>query len=132
VNLPCRNVPTLPTTPTGMWRLCSSQIFLRRPFFETRFKSTASDDETKPFSEALRINVLDAFSSGGAQNKSEITRRDFDFSNLYTRLGEKVTMRPALQGRYRTSQSFSQSDFGGTFTFSTLESYLAADLSTIA
>ncbi len=96
-----------------------------RTIFETRFKVTGSDDETKPFSEALRINVLDAFSSGGAQNKSEITRRDFDFSNLYTRLGEKVTVRAGTQGRYRASQSFSQSDFGGTFTFSTLESYLA-------
>src|SRR5438128_2259176 len=115
------------TSNSANWNVEVVQFSSLSPqtIFETRFKVTGSDDETKPFSEALRINVLDAFSSGGAQNKSEITRRDFDFSNLYTRLGEKVTVRAGTQGRYRASQSFTQSDFGGTFTFSTLESYLA-------
>jgi hypothetical protein len=93
--------------------------------FETRFNVTSSHDETKPFSDATRINVLDAFSSGGAQNRSENTRRDYDFSNLYTRLGEKLTMRAGTEGRYRTNGSFSQSDFGGTFTFSSLDSFRA-------
>jgi hypothetical protein len=93
--------------------------------FETRFNVTSSHDETKPFSDATRINVLDAFSSGGAQNRSENTRHDYDFSNLYTRLGEKVTMRAGTQGRYRTNRSFSETDFGGTFTFSSLDSYRA-------
>ena len=92
--------------------------------FESRFKVTSSHDETKPFSNALRINVLDAFSSGGAQNRSENTSRDYDFGNLYTWLGEKITMRAGTQGRYQTSRSLSQSDFGGTFVFSSLESYL--------
>jgi len=93
--------------------------------FESRFKVTSSRDKTNPLSEALRINVLDAFSSGGAQNNTENKRRDYDFGNLYTRLGEKLTLRAGTQGRYRTSSSFSRNDFGGTFTFSTLESYVA-------
>jgi hypothetical protein len=94
-----------------------------RSIFEARFKLTSTHEETNPLSEALRINVLDAFSSGGAQNRSESTRRDYDFGNLYTRLGEKLTLRAGIQGRYRMSRSFSQNDFGGTFIFSTLESY---------
>ncbi|PYS53431.1 MAG: hypothetical protein DMG13_12615 [Acidobacteria bacterium] len=93
--------------------------------FESRFKATSSHDETRPFSNALRINVLDTFSSGGAQNRSENTSRDYDFGNLYTRLGEKMTMRAGTQGRYRNNRSFSENDFGGTFTFSNLDSYLA-------
>src|SRR5437867_1224219 len=44
--------------------------------FESRFKLTGTRDENRPFSEALRITVLDAFSSGGAQNRSITTRRD--------------------------------------------------------
>src|SRR5207247_8302687 len=39
--------------------------------FEARFKLTSTRDETRPFSEGVRVNVLDAFSSGGAQNRSE-------------------------------------------------------------
>jgi hypothetical protein len=96
-----------------------------RSIFETRFNLTKSHDETQPLSEAVRINVLDAFSAGGAQNRSNNTRRDYDFSNLYTRLGEKITVRAGTQGRYRTNESFSQNDFGGTFTFSTLDAYRA-------
>jgi hypothetical protein len=93
--------------------------------FESRFNITSSHDETNPFSNALRINVLDAFSAGGAQNRAESTGRNYDFSSLYTRLGEKVTVRAGSQGRYRTSRSLSENNFGGTFTFSSLESYLA-------
>jgi len=115
------------TADGSNWNVEVAQFsnFSTRSVFEARFKLTSSHDETNPLSEALRINVLDAFSSGGAQNRSEITRRDYDFGNLYTRLGEKLTLRAGTQGRYRMSRSFSQSDFGGTFTFSTLESYLA-------
>jgi hypothetical protein len=93
--------------------------------FESRFKITTSHDETAPFSDALRINVLDAFNSGGAQNRSEKDERGYEFSTLYTRLGEKVTMRAGSYGQYATRRSSSETNFGGTFTFSSLDSYLA-------
>ncbi len=92
---------------------------------EARLNIHSTGEETIPFSEALRINVLDAFESGGAQNRYERTGRDYDFSSLYTRLGEKVTIRAGSQGRYRTNRSLSETNFGGTFTFSTLDAYLA-------
>src|SRR5207245_8668144 len=59
------------------------------------------------------------------QNGSEFTRHDYDFSNLYTRLGEKLTLRAGTQGRYRASRSSSRNNFGGEFIFSTIDSYLA-------
>jgi outer membrane receptor protein involved in Fe transport len=96
-----------------------------RSILENRLNITTSKSETVPFSSALRVNVLDAFSSGGAQNRADSTGRDYDFTNLFTRLGEVVTMRAGIQGRYRKNRSFSESNFGGTFTFSTLESYVA-------
>ena len=95
--------------------------------FEGRFKLTSTRDETRPFSEAVRVTVLDAFSSGGAQNRSTSTRRDYDFSTLYTRLGEKLTLRVGTQDRYRASRSSSQNNFGGEFTFSTIDSYIAGN-----
>ncbi len=96
-----------------------------RTIHEARVNIHSTRDETTPFSEALRINVLDAFESGGAQNRSERTGRDYDFSSLYTRLGEKATVRAGTQGRYRSSRSLSETNFGGTFTFSNIDAYLA-------
>jgi hypothetical protein len=59
--------------------------------------------------------------------RNQNNERTYDFSNLYTysRLGEKVTRRVGSHGQYLTSRSFSESNFGGTFTFSSLDSYLA-------
>jgi len=65
-----------------MWNLCSSQIFLRGAFLKAASTSLRANDETEPFSNALRINVLDAFSSGGAQNRSEKSERNYDFSSM--------------------------------------------------
>jgi len=99
--------------------------FSARTILETHFKLTSTHDETKPFSDAVRINVLDAFNSGGAQNRTRNTRRDYEYNTLYSRLGEKLTMRSGTEGRYRTNRLFSQDDFGGTFIFSNLQSYIS-------
>jgi hypothetical protein len=93
--------------------------------FETSFAFRDDRAETVPFSDAVQINVLDAFRSGGAQNRSETTRRDYEFSSLYTRLGEKLTVKTGVDALYQTNRSLSEQNFGGSFTFSNLESYLA-------
>ena len=115
------------TADSANWNVELAQFsnLSTQSIFEARFKLTSTRDETRPFSEGVRINVLDAFSSGGAQNGSEFTRHDYDFSNLYTRLGEKLTLRAGTQGRYRASRSSSRNNFGGEFIFSTIDSYLA-------
>lgn len=121
-------LPELASTSRGTdWNVEFVQFSNLSPqsIFESRLNITTSHNETKPFSNALRINVLDAFSTGGAQNTSEKNDRTYDFSNLYTRLGEKVTVRAGSHGQYLTSRSFSENNFGGTFTFSSLDSYLA-------
>jgi len=93
--------------------------------FETTFAFRDDRAETIPFSDAVQINVLDAFRSGGAQNRSKTTRRDYEFSSLYTRLGEKLTVKTGVEGLYQTNLSRSEQNFGGSFTFSNLASYLA-------
>jgi hypothetical protein len=93
---------------------------------EARFELNMAREETVPFSEAVRINVLDAFSGGGAQNRSEETNRRFGFGNMYTRLGDRITLKTGFSGNYRVRRSVSTENFGGTFTFSNLDAYLAA------
>jgi hypothetical protein len=94
-----------------------------RSLYETRFNLSGNHDETKPDTQGLQINVTDAFSTGGAQNHVENTGRTYEFSNLYTRLGEKLTVKTGLSGVYRKNSSISENNFTGTFTFSGLDTY---------
>src|SRR6059036_796353 len=104
-------LPELASTSRGTsWNVEFVQFsnLSARSLFESRLNIITSHDETEPFSNALRINVLDAFSSGGAQNRSEKSERNYDFSSMYTLLGEKVTMRAGSNGQYVTNRSFSE------------------------
>ena len=51
--------------------------------------------------------------------------RTYDFNNLYTQLGERLTIKTGVSVVYRTNESFSENNFTGTFTFSSLDAYLA-------
>ena len=94
-----------------------------RSIYETRFRWSGTRDETTPVSEELRIDVLDAFSNGGAQNRAENTGRTYDLSNLYTRLGEKLTLKTGTAIAYRNIRSVDATNFAGTFTFSSLDAF---------
>ena len=93
--------------------------------YETRFNLSSNRDETEPISEGIRINVIDAFSGGGAQNRAESTSRNYEFSNLYTRLGERLTVKTGVEGAYQTRRSYFEDNFLGTFEFSSLEAFEA-------
>ena len=97
-----------------------------RSIHEARFELNLARNETVPFSESVRVNVLDAFNGGGAQNRNEEANRRFGFGNMYTRLGDRITLKTGFGGNYRIRRSVSTENFGGTFTFSNLDAYLAA------
>jgi hypothetical protein len=96
-----------------------------RSMHEARFQINASDDETTPFSEAVRINVLDAFNGGGAQNRSEDRDRHYEFGNLFTRVGDVITLKTGVEGNYRYQRSYTTNNFNGAFTFSSLDAFRA-------
>ncbi len=108
------------------WNLEVSQFssLSARSLYETRFNFISAHNKTTPATEGLRINVLDAFSSGGAQNRAENTGRTYEFSNLYTRFGETLTLKTGVQGAYGQNSSLSENNFTGTFTFSSLAAFL--------
>jgi hypothetical protein len=119
-------LPERASTTTGNdWFFELKQFSALSPqsIYETRFNVGTSRDETIPALEATRINVLDAFSNGGSQNRSESTGRTYTVSNLYTRLGERLTIKAGMEGISRQSRTYSTSNFGGTFTFSSIEAY---------
>jgi hypothetical protein len=95
-----------------------------RVVHQARFEINDTDDATNPLGEAVQINVLDAFRRGGAQNRAENNDRNYIFGNLYERLGEKLTFKAGTEGVYRKNRSFSKSNFTGSYTFSSLASFL--------
>ncbi len=91
--------------------------------YEMRFAYSSNYEETIPDTEGFRIDVLDAFSSGGAQNRSERYGRIYELGNLYTHLSENLTIRTGVDGRYRKNRAQSTANFNGTFTFSSLDDF---------
>ena len=91
--------------------------------YETRFKVSTSYQETVPETDGVRIDVIDVFSSGGSQNRSERDGRTYEFGNLYTHLGEGTTIRVGVDGIYRKNRAFSTVNFDGTYTFSSLDDF---------
>lgn len=96
-----------------------------RSIYETRFAFTDSRQQTTPLTEGVQIDVLDAFLRGGSQNRSEETGRNYQFGNMFTRVGEQWTLKAGVEGVYQTNRSVSEANFGGAFTFSSLESFVA-------
>jgi hypothetical protein len=96
-----------------------------RSLYETRVSLNTDGTQVVPATDAVRINVLDAFGSGGSQNRNSDKGRRFNFGNLYTRFGEMLTLKTGFDGAYRIERSEAFGNFGGTFTFSSLDDYVA-------
>jgi hypothetical protein len=96
-----------------------------KSLLESRFNLSSDGTVTVPFSTAVQVNVLDAFRTGGAQNHTDLLNRNFEFRSMFTRLGEKFTTKTGIDGVYRQSRLFSEENFGGTFTFSNMNAFLA-------
>lgn len=99
--------------------------FSSRSLYETRFTFNHDRSETIPASDDVRINVLDAFGSGGSQNRNADQGTRYSFGNLYTRFGNGVTLKAGTEGTYRIERSVERGNFGGTFTFSSLADFEA-------
>jgi hypothetical protein len=96
-----------------------------RSLFEAELNAESRTGERIPLSDDVKVNVLDAFNGGGAQNRSEDVKRSYQFDTMYTRLGDVFTIKAGMEAEYQTKRSMSTNNFGGTFTFSSLNAYLA-------
>jgi hypothetical protein len=91
---------------------------------ETRFEVTNTHNTTTPDSQTPTIVVLDAFTSGGAQNKADTSNRSYLFGDtlIYNSMG--LTMKGGIELNYYRNHAFNQTNFLGTYTFSSLGNYL--------
>ncbi|HEX8283995.1 MAG TPA: carboxypeptidase regulatory-like domain-containing protein [Pyrinomonadaceae bacterium] len=94
---------------------------------ETRFQFIRNRSEQDALTDGLAINVFDAFSRGGAtvgDSFNESTRWEVTNTTTQARGAHSLKFGARLRG-IRLSD-FSENNFNGTFTFSSLDEYRAA------
>jgi hypothetical protein len=87
---------------------------------ELRFEYSRDKNQQTPQTTGVTINVLDAFNGGGGQNNSSSRNRSSEFGNLLMYSGSKWMVKIGSTGVLRRDHSFSQNNFIGTWTFSSL------------
>lgn len=110
------------------WNFQLSERGILRPTFisEIRFSYYHNQNSLLPATEALAVNVLDAFNGGGAQNRTRRRNTNLNFGNTI-----RWTVSPALNLQvgsdfiYTDAYSNSETNYLGVFTFSSLADYAA-------
>ncbi len=92
---------------------------------EVRFSYSLDKSNTSSTSQAFGHNVLDSFFDGGAQTTGNTRNQPFEWANLLMYSGKKWTVRTGAQVQYRKNHAFSQSNFVGSCTFSSLADFNA-------
>src|SRR5262249_911963 len=93
---------------------------------EVRFFYYHNQNSSLPITEGYSINVLDAFNSGGAQNRTRRRGTNYNFGNTF-----RWAVRPKLNLTFGTdftdnkNYSSSETNYLGSFVFSSLDEYLA-------
>jgi hypothetical protein len=95
---------------------------------ELRFQMNRNDSDQTPVTQAVSINVLDAFNGGGNSNLSSDETRSYQIANqLRTSRAEgKWQINTGVELNYDQTNSISQSNYLGTYTFSSLQDYCKA------
>jgi hypothetical protein len=97
----------------------------RRFVTNTKFSVNWNDSSITSFSDATTIRVIDNFTTGGAQRKGGRNTRDFMVQSDLDYVRGMHTMRIGVLAQGGTYRSDDSSNFNGTYTFDSIESYLA-------
>ncbi len=100
-------------------------IFNPKLVHEVRFEAQHQTNSTTPRTNAITINVLEAFNSGGGQNRSSSDNWNYEFGNLLMYSTPKWTSKTGLQINSIRNHSESFNNYRGTYQFPSLAAYLA-------
>jgi len=106
--------------------------FIERAIFnpttinELRFRAFRTNSSQEPVTDAIAINVLDAFYGGGAQNRSNNRNLNYNFGDtLRWQVKPPLNLQIGVDATYMKNRSVNENNYRGTFVFSSLEDYLA-------
>ena len=100
-------------------------VLSKRLVHEGRFSYRRDYGRFSPIAQGFAIDVLDAFSAGAAPNKRTDDNRSIEFSDVWMYSGGRWSFKSGAQFVRRLHGNINYSNFGGTFTFSSLADYLA-------
>jgi len=107
------------------FQLRETSLLTPRLVHETRFEIQNTTMSTTPRTNSLTVRVLDAFTSGSAQNLSSGRNRNYEFGNLLMYSSTKWTWRAGLQIVDYRNHSVSYNNYIGSYQFATLDAYRA-------
>ncbi len=91
-----------------------------------QFRMNRNNNRSQPRTNAVAINVLDAFNGGGAQNHSDSHNASYNLQDtLRWTPNAKWNLQFSLNANYQRNSNLSENNYLGTFTFSSLADYLA-------
>ena len=94
---------------------------------EVRFRVNEFTDRRIPFMTGVHILVRDAFARGGATQKAEFGRKQYEFGSLLMFTGSSLAIRVGYDGGHERIGSNSEQNFNGTFEFATLDDFVAGN-----
>jgi len=102
-------------------------IINARMIHEARFRAQHDTNATTAKTQALAVNVIDAFQGGGSTCCPNNSRtNNFEFQDYLTLTLKKHSLKIGFQMQYEKYHTLSGSNFNGTYTFSTLDQYRRA------
>ena len=90
---------------------------------DVRVGYESNNSENKRITQAVGIDVKDAFEGGGNGNQNEGSSRTVEFQSLLLRTGERLTFKAGVDLSQLRDRSLTEDDFNGTFEFATLEDF---------
>jgi len=112
-------------TNQGELQFRETDILSSSLIHETRFEIDRNTSRTEPLTNLPTIQVLDAFTEGGANNLGQTRNTSIQFGDALSYSGRILNLRAGLQFQHYNQWQLSQSNFLGTYTYSNYAAYLA-------
>ena len=123
------NLPERAFTTSGrVWQVQLSDLAIPngKMVNELRFQAIETDNDTASVTPAIAVNVNGTFNSGGAQNDNLSRSRTYLIGNtVRSALTPKLNLQSGIEINYERRHSVSRNNFLGTYTFASLNDYVA-------
>ncbi len=107
-------------------RLSETGTFGTAIFNEFRLEYVGDSQDVQSVSDALAINVQNAFTAGGAQRRGGVSGREIEIANSLEFVpAQGHNARLGFEGEWGRSRRDRFDNYTGTFTFASLEDYVA-------
>lgn len=111
-------------TTTQVIQVTATAVIGARLINESRFQVRRNSNEVTGNSIGPSISVLDSFTGGGASTPHNTTSTDdYEYQNFTSYTRGKHFIKAGIRVRGNLNSSFSQSNYNGTYTFTSLNAY---------